>query len=169
MYTGILKSEKPVSVRGAPLERAKVLKTLKSGDKVVVLGEYQKKWAQVRVGKKDILGYVPLDSIGYYDGSPWEAINLVDRYAKISGEVVSVREGKKTFSLIFGDEQHPIFTAIIFKKMLGKLRQQGFPNPKSLKGKRVALLGKVQQYRVPEIIIFKKKQIQILGPGSGAH
>jgi len=118
------------------------------------------------VGKKDILGYLPLKSIGYYDGSPWEAINLIDRYAKISGKVVAVREGKKTFSLIFGDEKHPIFTGIIFKKMVGKLRQQGLPDPKSLKGKHVALLGKVQQYRVPEIIVFKKKQIQILGSDS---
>ena len=166
LYTGTIKNDEPVPVRSAPLPRAKVLKKLKTGDKVVVLGEYQKKWAQVRGGKKDILGYLPLKSIGYYDGSPWEAINLIDRYAKISGKVVAVREGKKTFSLIFGDEKHPIFTGIIFKKMVGKLRQQGLPDPKSLKGKHVALLGKVQQYRVPEIIVFKKKQIQILGSDS---
>ena len=87
LYTGTLKSDAPVPVRSAPMAKAKVLKTLNSGDQVTVIAEYQKKWAQVRLGKKDVLGYLPLKYIRYFGGSPWEAVNLIGRYARITGEV----------------------------------------------------------------------------------
>ncbi len=77
----------------------------------------------------------------------------------VTGRVTKVHGGPKAFYLNFGQDYRTDFTAVIFRKDISRLSEEGLPPIKTFRGKRVEVTGVIREFNGPEIIIESADQI----------
>lgn len=93
-----------------------------------------------------------------------EAAAYIGKIAAVQGRVSSCYDSGKAIFLNFGGVSKTGFTAVIFKKDAVRFQKKGI-FPCSYRGKRVEVLGKVKEYRGPEIIVRDPSQITVIEDG----
>lgn len=156
----------PTEVRAAPEVGAKVLARRKSGERVEVVDERrdstgQLGWVEVALGL-GTTGFVQSAALGPPEVGAWEAAYVIGREVIATATVVDVKDGAKVTTLRFADPERPPFIAVIFKKDQQAFVDAGLDPATAYLGKTVRMRGKVKVYGVPELIINRPDQIEIL-------
>ena len=81
----------------------------------------------------------------------------------VTGKVVNVHAGPKAFHLNFGKDFRTDFTAVIFRKDLSRLLQEGIQPVTEYDGRFVEVTGVLKAYKGPEIIVESADQL-VLSP-----
>ena len=146
-------------LRDAP--DGKVIGKKPAKDRFDVVAEREVKgerWLEVSLGmgKTGFINAAAADPTVYV--TPREAMYVIGRDAVVTGTIVGVRETDKVTQLQFADAERPPFIAAIFKKDLDK-----FPPPAGgWIGKTVRMTGPIKVYVIPEIILSKPAQIEVV-------
>lgn len=153
-------------VRAAPEAGAKVLAKRKPGERVEVVDERKDAtgtigWVEVALGL-GATGFVQAGALGVPEVGAWEAVNVIGREAIATATVVDVKVGEKVTTLRFADPERPPFIAVIFKKDQQAFVDAGLDPATAYLGKTVRMRGKMKVYGVPELIINRPDQIEIL-------
>ena len=104
---------------------------------------------------------VPIVAGGADSISPSQASKYVGQYAQVCGIVASARyaerdSGKPTFLNLDRAFPNHVFTAVIW----GSNRTKFSYRPETLKGKRICVDGKIEDYRgKPQIEVYQPSQI----------
>ncbi len=77
----------------------------------------------------------------------------------VTGEVVNVHAGPKAFHLNFGKDHRTDFTAVIFRKDLARLVEEGLHAVTGYEGRLVKVTGILKEYDGPEIIVESGDQL----------
>jgi micrococcal nuclease len=84
----------------------------------------------------------------------------------VNGKVRDVHAGPKAFHLNFGEDYRTDFTAVIFRKDLARLLEEGLQPVRTYEGRRVEVTGILKEYNGPEIIVESADQVVLAPPGS---
>ncbi len=139
----------------------KVIGRKPAKERVDVVAEREVKgerWLELSLGmgKTGFINAAATDPTVYV--TPRETMYVIGRDAIVTGTIVGVRETEKVTQLQFFDPERPPFIAAIFKKDLPK-----FPPPAGgWIGKTVRMTGPIKVYVIPEIILSKPEQIQVV-------
>lgn len=157
---------KKLVVRATPSKKGKPLRRAKKGQTLEVVGEVggtakAPAYLEVRTGT-DTTGYVRAKDVTEPVATPVEALHLIGRYATVEGRVLATRVSAKVVQLKFGDEERAPFLAVIFRSSEAKFRNAGVDPARAFQGRQVRVRGRVEVYRVPEIIVRGPKDIEIL-------
>lgn len=91
-----------------------------------------------------------------------EAARYVGWLMTVTGKVKKVYAGPRAIHLNFGKNHRKDFTAVIFRKDLSRLSEQGLKLPVTgYEGKRVEITGTLKEYNGPEVIIQSADQIAL--------
>ena len=153
-------------VRSAPEAGAKVLARRKAGERVDVVDERKDRagqigWVEVALGL-GTTGFVPAAVLGVPEVGAWEAAYVIGRDVIATATVVDVKVGEKVTTLRFADPERPPFIAVIFKKDQQAFTAAGLDPATSYLGKAVRMKGRMKVYGVPELILNRPDQIEIL-------
>jgi len=145
-------------------------KKLKKGATVSVVGELggkakQPAFLEVATGL-DTTAYIPADKTFNIETTPTESIHVVGRKVTVEGRVVATRVSKKVIQLWFEREEHPPFTAVIFRSAEQRFRNAGINPTTDFQGRQVRLRGRVETYKSPEIILKHPDQIEFVDAGA---
>ncbi len=157
----------PVTARSAPRKTGKGVGSYKPGDRLVVVGEYGRQkgdgpsYLEVRV-RRGKTAFVPIETVSEPLARSNEAIHLLGRNAVVEGRVVEAKLSKKILQLRFDDEERAPFVAVIFKNSLPRFQAAGINPVESLKGRRVRVRGRLDVYRIPEVVLTRPDQIEVL-------
>lgn len=77
----------------------------------------------------------------------------------VTGKVVTFHEGPKAFHLNFGKDYRTDFTAVIFRKDLSRLLQEGLLPLKEYGGQFVEVTGILEEYKGPQIMVESADQL----------
>ncbi len=77
----------------------------------------------------------------------------------VTGEVVNVHAGPKAYHLNFGKDYRTDFTAVIFRKDLSRLVEEGLHPVTGYEGRFVKATGILKEYNGPEIIVESADQL----------
>jgi len=93
-----------------------------------------------------------------------EAYRYIGSLMTVTGRVLYVHTGPKAVHLNFGDDYRTDFTAVIFRKNLPQLLEQGLAPVSSYAGRPVEVTGVLKSYKNqgPEIIVEAPDQIAIV-------
>lgn len=93
-----------------------------------------------------------------------EAYRYLGALMTVTGRVLYVHTGPKAVHLNFGDDYRTDFTAVILRKNLPRLLEQGLAPVSSYAGRQVEVTGVVRSYKGqgPEIIVETPDQIAIV-------
>lgn len=96
-----------------------------------------------------------------------EAYRYVGSLMTVTGRVLHVHNGPKAVHLNFGEDYRTDFTAVIFRKNLTRLLEEGLAPIASYAGRRVAVTGVVRSYKGqgPEIIVEAADQLAAADDG----
>ena len=164
LYTAALSG--PCDIRERPDATSRVIGKKKVGDRVEVVHEKGKlaggpAWAEIELGF-GVTGFIPGNVLGVAEVSPRETMFVMGRDAIVRGRVEDVRVTDKVTLLRFTDPERPPFVAVIFKSNEAAFIAAGLPPATAFLGKEVRLRGKVKVYTVPEIVLSKPSEIEIL-------
>jgi micrococcal nuclease len=81
----------------------------------------------------------------------------------VTGEVASVHAGPKAYHLNFGKNYRTDFTAVLFRKDLSRLVEEGLHPVTGYEGRFVKVTGILKEYNGPQIIIESADQL-VLDP-----
>jgi len=101
---------------------------------------------------------------GIYSSSAFQVVKdqdagaVVGRQSVVFGTIRNVHRGRKVIHLNFGDNWRTDFTIVLFSRGRARFASMGL-NPEDLLGRTVYVLGKVQEYNGPEIIVNRPEQI----------
>ncbi|MCC7073544.1 MAG: hypothetical protein IT383_19705, partial [Deltaproteobacteria bacterium] len=151
--------------------KAKVLRRVGRGDRVVVVGEHavavagggkaprdRPAWVEVQLGL-GATGFIEPGALGSPECTPGEALHVIGREAVIVGRVAATNVSDRRVQLRFADEARPPFTAVIFKKVEPEFVAKGMAPASAFQGREVRVKGKVTTYRGPEMILEDPEQI----------
>jgi len=94
-----------------------------------------------------------------YDPVPHHmAEEILGERGVVFGKVVNIHRGKKAVHLNFGSDWKTDFTAVLFARGQSRYRSLGL-DPGDLVGRNVYVLGKVEQYYGPQIVVNSPEQI----------
>lgn len=101
---------------------------------------------------------------GIYSSRVFKAVKdrnagaVVGRRSVVLGRIRNIHHGRKVVHLNFGDNWRTDFTIVLFSRGIARFASMGL-NPEDLLGRTVYVLGKVQEYDGPEIIVNRPEQI----------
>jgi|GEM_PF-907460 len=130
------------------------------GTRVNIIAERPGDWFEVSLGLGKT-AFIQGKVLGITEVTAREAQYVVGRQVILTGKVTNVRSSDKVTKIQFGDPERPSFEAVIFPGDLAKMTDAGFA-PASLLNKNVKLRGFMKVYTIPEIILSKPTQIEIL-------
>jgi len=79
----------------------------------------------------------------------------------VTGKVVNVHEGPKAFHLNFGKNYRTDFTAVLFRKDLSRLVEEGLHPVTGYEGRFVKVTGILKEYKGPQIIVESADQLTL--------
>ncbi len=83
----------------------------------------------------------------------------------VTGEVANVHAGPKAYHLNFGKNYRTDFTAVLFRKDLSRLVEEGLHPVTGYEGRFVKVTGILKEYNGPQIIVESAEQL-VLAPRS---
>jgi micrococcal nuclease len=92
-----------------------------------------------------------------------DANRYIGLLMSVTGKVVNVHEGPKAFHLNFGKNFRTDFTAVIFRRDLSRLLEEGLEPVTAYEGRFVQVTGILKAYNGPEIIVESADQL-VLSP-----
>jgi endonuclease YncB( thermonuclease family) len=92
-----------------------------------------------------------------------DARRYIGLLMSVKGKVVNVHEGPKAIHLNFGKDFRTDFTAVIFRKDLSRLLEEGLEPVTAYEGLSVEVTGILKEYNGPEIIVESAGQL-VLSP-----
>lgn len=92
-----------------------------------------------------------------------EAGRYIGCLMSVTGEVVTVHAGPKAYHLNFGKDHRTDFTAVLFRKDLSRLVEEGLRPVTGYEGRFVKVTGILKEYNGPEIIVESADQL-VLAP-----
>lgn len=95
--------------------------------------------------------------------SPLEAGQHIGRFRMVKGTVQGAHPGQGGVYLSFGPDRKKYLTAVIFARNLPLFRKEGIDPMELYGGKRVEVVGKIEDKGGPEMIIDNPSQIRLLG------
>jgi endonuclease YncB( thermonuclease family) len=96
---------------------------------------------------------------GLYDPVPhYRAGEIQKKKGVVFGKVLNIHKGKKAVHLNFGSDWKTDFTAVLFARGQSRYRSLGL-DPGDLVGRNVYVLGKVEQYYGPQIVVNSPEQM----------
>ncbi|TNF49098.1 hypothetical protein EP232_01730 [bacterium] len=94
-----------------------------------------------------------------YDPVPHnKAVEILGERGVVFGKVLNIHRGEKAVHLNFGSDWKTDFTAVLFERGQSRFRSLGL-DPEDLVGRNVYVLGKVEQYYGPQIVVNGPEQI----------
>ena len=81
----------------------------------------------------------------------------------VTGEVVNVHAGPKAYHLNFGKNYRTDFTAVLFRKDLSRLVEEGLHPVTGYEGRFVKVTGILKEYNGPQVIVESADQL-VLAP-----
>lgn len=153
-------------VKAEPRGKSRTIATKKAGTRIDIVDErsprrHQGAWVEVALGLGRT-GFCPMGLLGIPEVTPVETRYVIGRDAVVTGKVVEVYASSKVTKLKFQDPDRAPFMAVIFQGDAQKFVDQGMPPKTAFEGKTVRLEGRVKVYRIPEIILNRPDQIEIL-------
>ena len=88
-----------------------------------------------------------------------EAGRYVGLLMTVTGKVTKVHAGPKAFHLNFGADYRKDFTAVVFRRDLSRLLQEGLLPVTDYEGLSVEVTGTLREYRGPQIIVESADQL----------
>jgi phosphatidylserine/phosphatidylglycerophosphate/cardiolipin synthase-like enzyme len=152
----------PAELRAAPDASSGVLGRRRAGERVAVLAE-RGEWAEVALtaGNAAKTAWLPREALGVPEVTPYEAMYVIGRRARVTGPVVSVRERGKVLTLGFGNAEKPLFTGVVFERDQDAFKEAGI-DLAALVGKRVRLEGEIKTYTTPQLVLNRPTQLTVL-------
>ena len=96
---------------------------------------------------------------GQYDPLPHhKAADILGERGVVFGKVLNIHRGEKALHLNFGTDWKTDFTAVLFAPAQSRYRALGL-DPEDLVGKSVFVLGKIEEYYGPQIVVNGPEQI----------
>lgn len=92
-----------------------------------------------------------------------DAARYIGLLMSVTGKVVNVHAGPKAFHLNFGKDFKSDFTAVIFRKDLSRLLEEGLEPVTAYEGQWVEVTGILKEYNGPEILVESADQL-VLSP-----
>jgi len=118
-------------------------------------------WVEVALGF-GLTGFVAASHLGIPEVTAFEAQYVIGREAIVTARVVGIRASDKVMKVSFADAERPPFTAAIFTKDLAAFKAAGIDPATAFAGKTLRMRGRVKVYRVPEIILNRPGQVEVL-------
>jgi hypothetical protein len=118
-------------------------------------------WVEVALGLGQT-GFVQASHLGVPEVTAFEAQYVIGRDVIVTARVVGIRASEKVMKVSFADEERPPFTAAIFAGDLAKFKAAGIDPATQFVGKTLRMRGRVKVYRVPEIVLNRPGQVEIL-------
>lgn len=97
-----------------------------------------------------------------------DAHRHIGRLMQVTGRVLGVHEGPRALHLNFGPDHRTDFTAVIFRRDLRRLLEEGILPVREYRGRAVEVTGYLKTYNGPEIIVESADQLRPLGSGAPA-
>jgi micrococcal nuclease len=85
----------------------------------------------------------------------------------VTGKVLNVHEGPKAFHLNFDKDYRTDFTAVLFRKDLARLVEEGLHPVTGYAGQVVKVTGIIKEYNGPQIIVESADQLALTPPTPG--
>jgi micrococcal nuclease len=79
----------------------------------------------------------------------------------VTGEVAKVHAGPKAYHLNFGKDYRTDFTAVLFRKDLSRLVEEGLHPVTGYEGRFVKVTGILKEYNGPQIIVESAEQLVV--------
>ena len=79
----------------------------------------------------------------------------------VTGEVVNVHAGPKAYHLNFGKDYRTDFTAVLFRKDLSSLVEEGLHPVTGYEGRFVKVTGILKEYNGPQVIVESADQLAL--------
>ncbi len=150
-----------VEARSAPADGSPQAGKRRAGERVEVLAE-RGDWAEIPTGQGAKTVWIPRAVLGNPDVTPYEAMYVIGRRVRVTGQVLGVRESGKVTTLGFGDPERPWFTGVIFERDLQAFIDAGLDPKSAFLNKRVRLSGEVKTYTTPQIVLNRPSQVELL-------
>ncbi len=164
LYASTLASA--ANVHAEPNAQSRVLGNRAANTKVDVVDERwatkgELAWVEVALGLGET-GFVAASHLGVPEATAFEAQYIIGREAIVTARVVGIRASEKVLKVSFADEERPPFTAVIFAKDLAAFKAAGVDPTTAFAGKTLRMRGRVKVYKVPEIVLNRPGQVEIL-------
>lgn len=164
LYASTLASA--ATIHASPDAASRVLGKRAANTKVDIVDErWARKgelaWVEVALGLGQT-GFVQASHLGVPEVTAFEPQYVVAREAIVTARVVGIRVSEKVLKVSFADEERPPFTAAIFAGNLAKFKAAAIHPATAFAGKTLRMRGRVKVYRVPETVINRPGQVEIL-------
>ena len=106
------------------------------------------------------LGVWSLQGVRQVDHS--DAHRYIGCLMSVTGKVVNVHGGPKAYHLNFGRDYRTDFTAVLFRKDISRLVEEGMHPVTGYEGRFVKVTGTLKEYNGPQIIVESADQVVVI-------